>query len=78
MEVSADSEQRFQVGYEVGDIAQQLYPNGMLIDDQDLGDAIISTHKALAEHPINTQLVHNSPAATESRPAAEPSALSVR
>jgi hypothetical protein len=49
--VSAEAEQRFQVGYEVGDVAQSLYPNGTLIDDDNLADAIISTRKSLAEHP---------------------------
>lgn len=51
MEVSQEDEQRFRVGYEVGDVAQQLYPNGILIDDENLSDAIISTQKALAKHP---------------------------
>lgn len=51
MEVSQEDEQRFRVGYEVGDVAQQLYPNGILIDDENLSNAIISTQKALAEHP---------------------------
>jgi hypothetical protein len=51
MEVSQEDEQRFRVGYEVGVVAQQLYPNGILIDDENLGDAIVSTQKAMAEHP---------------------------
>lgn len=51
MEVSQEDEQRFQVGYEVGDVAQQLYPNGILIDDENLSDAILSTQKAMAEYP---------------------------
>lgn len=49
-EVSHEDEQRFQIGYEVGDVAQQLYPGGILINDDNLGDAIISTQKALNDH----------------------------
>jgi hypothetical protein len=51
MDVSQADEQRFQVGYEVGDVAQRLYPNGILIDDEKLSDAISSTQKALTDYP---------------------------
>jgi hypothetical protein len=54
LEVSADTEQRFQVGYEVGDVAQGLYPGGILIDDESLTDALARTQRALSRHPERT------------------------
>lgn len=52
LEISSGAEQGFQIGYEVGDVAQGLYPNGILIqDDDDLSAAIASTKAAMADHP---------------------------
>lgn len=35
LEVSDDVEHGFQIGYEVGDVAQGLYPDGIFIKDDD-------------------------------------------
>jgi hypothetical protein len=51
-EDSADAMQSFQVGHEVGDVAQSLYPDGVLIGhDNNLSLALADTRKALEEHP---------------------------
>lgn len=49
LEVSHEDEQRFQIGYEVGDAAQQPYPDAIVINDENLSDAIVSTQKALRD-----------------------------
>lgn len=52
LEVSAEAERGFQIGYEVGEVAQGLYPNGILIEDNDdLTAALASTRNAMAAHP---------------------------
>jgi hypothetical protein len=52
LEVSDDTEHRFQVGYEVGEVAQGLYPTGILIEDEDdLSAALKSTKTAMAAYP---------------------------
>lgn len=52
LEVSDEAEQSFQIGYEVGEVARSLYPNGILIeDDDDLAAALESTKVAMADHP---------------------------
>ncbi|NMM35990.1 MAG: DUF2779 domain-containing protein [Glaciimonas sp.] len=52
LEVSDGVEHGFQIGYEVGDVAQGLYPNGILIkDDDDLSTALTSTKLAMATYP---------------------------
>lgn len=52
LKVSVASERGFQIGYEVGEIAQSLFPNGILIqDDDNLTAAITSTHSAIKAHP---------------------------
>jgi hypothetical protein len=52
LEVSDDTERGFQIGYEVGEVAQGLFPDGILIgDDDDLTAALASTQMAMAAHP---------------------------
>lgn len=51
MAISAADEQRFMVGYEVGDVAQSLHPSGILIDDESLTDALLHTQEILQAHP---------------------------
>lgn len=52
LEVSAETERGFQIGYEVGDVAQSLFPDGILIEDNDdLSAALASTQLALATYP---------------------------
>lgn len=52
LEVSAASERGFQIGYEVGAIAQGLFPNGILIkDDDNLTAALASTKAAINANP---------------------------
>ncbi|MEO8121151.1 MAG: DUF2779 domain-containing protein [Rhodoferax sp.] len=52
LEVSDGAERGFQIGYEVGEVAQGLFPDGILIeDDDDLTAALASTQKAMAAHP---------------------------
>ena len=43
LEVSGDVERGFQMGYEVGEVAQRLFPEGVLIgDDDDLSAALVA------------------------------------
>ena len=52
MEVSDQAQRAFQIGHEVGEIAQQLCPNGILIkDDDNLSVAISATISAMNMHP---------------------------
>ena len=46
-----ETEQRFQIGFQVGDVARSLHPDGILIDTPDAAEALALTRKALAEHP---------------------------
>ena len=46
-EESADKEERFAVGHQVGELARTLYPGGTLIDGGDLKDALEETEAAL-------------------------------
>lgn len=51
-ETSAPTERSFKIGYEVGEVAQGLFPNGILIQDNDnLTAAIKSTKEAVNAHP---------------------------
>lgn len=51
-EVSDEAEYGFQIGYEVGEVARGLYPNGILIEDEDnLSAALKSTKVAMADYP---------------------------
>lgn len=50
-DVSAETEQRFLIGFQVGDIARSLHPDGVLIGASDAGEALTLTRRALAEHP---------------------------
>ncbi|MDG4597567.1 MAG: hypothetical protein P9F75_18090 [Candidatus Contendobacter sp.] len=50
-EVSEETEQRFQIGFQVGDVARSLCPDGILIDTPDAAEALALTRKALAENP---------------------------
>lgn len=38
-------------GNEVGDLARRLFPGGVLIDEEDLGQAIEATREVMAKHP---------------------------
>jgi len=52
LEVSDQAQRAFQIGHEVGEIAQQLCPNGILIkDDDNLSVAISATISAMNMHP---------------------------
>lgn len=52
LEVSDDTEHRFQIGYEVGEVAQGFYPTGILIEDEDdLSAALKSTKAAMEAYP---------------------------
>jgi hypothetical protein len=55
MDVAEDVERGFHIGYEVGDVARTLHPNGILIEsDDDLKAALAATELALAENPHQT------------------------
>ena len=47
-EVKDSNQARFATGTYVGELAQQLYPDGVLIDGNDLGQAVIDTKAILA------------------------------
>ena len=52
LEISDQAERAFQIGYEVGEVAQRLCPDGILIgDDDNLTAAIEATRAAIAAHP---------------------------
>lgn len=51
-EESAETEQAFTVGHEVGDLARRQYPGGLLIGhDTELSEALRQTQTALANEP---------------------------
>ena len=51
LEVSDDAQRSFQIGYEVGEVAQNLFPDGILIgDDDDLSAALAATRAAMTDH----------------------------
>ena len=47
-EIDDSNQARFATGTFVGELAQQLYPTGVLIDGDDLAQALIDTQEALA------------------------------
>jgi len=52
LEESDEIKRAYQIGNEIGEIAQRLCPNGILIEDQDnLTAAIAATKSALATYP---------------------------
>ncbi len=52
LEDSDEAEQGFQIGFEVGEVARGLFPNGILIeDDDDLQAALESTRTTMAACP---------------------------
>jgi len=51
IETSAETEHAFQVGYEVGEVARRLHPQGVLIDAKDLGEPLRQTRDALSRSP---------------------------
>ena len=51
IETSAATERAFRVGYEIGDVARRLHPGGMLIDTDDLREALRLTRQLLANQP---------------------------
>lgn len=52
-EESADMQARFNVGHQIGEIAQQMYPDGIMIGDErnDLSAALEQTQQVLRDHP---------------------------
>ena len=52
IETSAKTDRAFRVGYEVGDIARQLHPGGILIDTNDLREALGMTRLILETRPL--------------------------
>ena len=50
-EMDEANQARFATGTFVGELAQQLYPDGVLIDGEDLWQAVADTHAVLAEEP---------------------------
>ena len=52
LEVSDGAGRTFQIGYEVGEVAQGLFPDGVLIgEDDNLTAALAATKAAMAAHP---------------------------
>lgn len=52
LEVSDVAERSFQIGYEVGEVARGLFPNGILIgDDDDLSAALVATNSVMTAYP---------------------------
>ena len=52
LQLSSQAEETFQIGHEVGEVARGLYPDGILIrDDDDLAAALATTKTALSAHP---------------------------
>ncbi len=53
-EIDDGNQARFATGTYVGEVAQQLYPDGILIDGEDLRQAVADTHAVLAgeQRPI--------------------------
>jgi len=52
LKISDEMKRAFQIGHEIGDLAQQLCPNGILIEDQkNLSAAIVATKAALKTYP---------------------------
>lgn len=52
LEVSGEAERGFQIGYEVGEVAQGLFPDGILIaDDADLAATLAATQSVMTAHP---------------------------
>lgn len=52
LEVPSESERGFQIGYEVGEVAQGLFSDGILIaHDDDLSAALASTQSVMTAHP---------------------------
>lgn len=47
-EIDDGNQARFATGTYVGEVAQQLYPDGVLVDGDDLGQAVIDTQAILA------------------------------
>lgn len=52
-EESADMQARFNVGHQIGEIAQQMYPDGIMIGDErnDLSAALEQTQQVLRDYP---------------------------
>ena len=50
-EISPETEQRLQIGFQVGDIARTLHPDGVFIDTPDPREALALTRRALAAQP---------------------------
>jgi len=50
-EFSKETEQRFQTGFEVGDIARNLHPDGILIEGKNLVESLELTRQALTDYP---------------------------
>ena len=48
---SSATEQRFQIGFQVGEITWSLHPDGLLIETDDPAEALEQTRQALTTHP---------------------------
>jgi len=51
IETSAESERAFRVGYAVGDVAREHFPGGLLVDTDDLHEALNLTRRLLVTQP---------------------------
>ena len=51
IETTPEAERRFQVGYEIGEVARQLYPDGILVETDDLREALSDTQALLSSNP---------------------------
>jgi len=51
IETAAETERAFRIGYEVGDVARRLHPEGILIDTDDLSEALRATKVVLSKQP---------------------------
>ena len=51
VETAAQTERAFQIGYEVGEVARKLHPDGILIDTDDLREALRATRSVLSQKP---------------------------
>lgn len=51
IETSTETERAFQVGYAVGEVARQLHPGGILIETDDLREALRQTQEAVSGSP---------------------------
>lgn len=51
IQASVETERAFQVGYEIGDAARKLHPGGILIEGENLSEALRLTRELLVSQP---------------------------